>query len=75
MPTVKDKITGKVISRQRYNAEGIQNASVIAESNPSWEVEYDTKNGLDRTETMYAGGGKTGYSKIGMYKKGGKVKK
>ena len=40
MPTVKDKITGKVISEQRYNQEGIQNAATIAESNPNWEIDY-----------------------------------
>ena len=53
MPTVKDKITGKVISRQPYNQEGIQNAATIAESNPKWEV----SNALDRSEPTYAGGG------------------
>ena len=70
MPTVKDKITGKVISRQPYNQEGINNASTIAESNPSWEV----SNAMERSEEIYAGGGKTGYN-VPMYKKGGKVKK
>ena len=38
MPTIKDKITGKVIARPPYNQEGIQNAATIAESNPKWEV-------------------------------------
>ena len=70
MPTVKDKITGKVISRQPYNQEGINNASTIAESNPSWEV----SNAMERSEQMYAGGGITGYD-VPMYKKGGKAKK
>ena len=65
MPTIKDKITGKVISRQPYNQEGIQNAATIAESNPKWEV----SNAMDRSEKMYAGGGKIGYN-VPEYKKG-----
>ena len=28
---------------------------------------------MNRNVTEYAGGGKTGYAKIGMYKEGGKV--
>tara|TARA_Y100000310_G_C20011145_1_gene502997 strand:- start:174 stop:482 length:309 start_codon:yes stop_codon:yes gene_type:complete len=52
MPTVKDKITNKVISRQPYNQEGIQNAATIAESNPSWEV----SNAMERTESYQLGG-------------------
>ena len=68
MPTVKNKITGKVISRQPYNQEGINNASTIAESKPEWEVE----NAMERTQTMYPGGGQTGYN-VPQYKRGGVV--
>jgi|TARA_R110002072_G_scaffold179040_2_gene334980 hypothetical protein len=41
------------------------------------EVDYAQGGSQDAPsmrEQMYAGGGKTGYNKIGMYKKGGKVK-
>ena len=62
MPVVKDKVTGEVISRQRYNNKGIQNAATIAESNPTWEVEYDISNAIDRTKKTYTGNGKTGYN-------------
>jgi hypothetical protein len=68
MPTVKDTITGKVISRQPYNEEGITIASRIAESNPSWEV----SNAMERSEQMYPGGGKTGYN-VPQYQEGGEV--
>ena len=70
MPTVKDKTTGKVISEQRYNQEGIQNAATIAESNPNWEVEYDVSDAQNRSEVTYMGGGY-----VPEYKKGGKVSK
>ena len=76
MPTVKDKTTGDVVSRQPYTAEGTQRAEQIAESDPTWEIDYapaGEKDAPSMREQMYAGGGKTGYSKIGMYKKGGKV--
>ena len=76
MPTVKDKTTGDVVSRQPYTAEGTQRAEQIAESDPTWEIDYapaGEKDAPSMREQMYAGGGKTGYSAIGMYKKGGKV--
>jgi hypothetical protein len=78
MPTVKDKTTGDVVSRQPYTAEGTQRAEQIAESDPTWEIDYapgGTQDAPSMREQMYAGGGKTGYNKIGMYKKGGEVKK
>ena len=62
MPIVEDKITGEVISRQRYNDKGIQNASIIAKSNPNWEVKYDSANAMDRKKITYPGNGKTGYN-------------
>jgi hypothetical protein len=54
MPVIKDKITGKVVSRQPYNAGGMQNASTIAESNPNWEMtdDYPQSNAPDRMENI-----------------------
>ena len=78
MPSVKDKTTGEVVSQQPYTPKGTQRASQIAESDPNWELSYAPNGKTDgamRQEKMYAGGGKTGYSSIGMYKKGGKVNK
>ena len=66
MPTVKDKITGEVISEQKYNKEGIQNAETIANSNPQWNV----VNAPDRMET-YAEGGRI-YRGDYMYSGSGK---
>ena len=77
MPKVVDKLTGDVVSRQPYTAEGTQRAKQIAESDENWELDYapgGTKDASGIREQMYAGGGKVGYKKIGMYKKGGKVK-
>ena len=59
MPTVKDKATGEVISRQRYNEKGIQNAASIADSNPSWEIDYapgGENNAPDMRESYQLGG-------------------
>ena len=70
MPVVKEKNTGKVVSRQPYNEKGIDNASTIAQSNPNWEVEYASSDAIDRNVTTYPGGGKTVYN-VPMYKKGG----
>tara|TARA_R110002020_G_scaffold82528_1_gene204598 strand:+ start:22 stop:234 length:213 start_codon:yes stop_codon:yes gene_type:complete len=70
MPTVKEKNTGKVISRQLYNKEGANTAAQIADSNPNWEVTYDTTDARSRSEMTYMGGGK-----VHEYEKGGKVKK
>jgi hypothetical protein len=78
MPTVKDKLTGDVVSRQPYTNEGTIRAQEIAGANPNWEIDYAPGgeiNAPDMREQMYAGGGKVGYNKIGMYKKGGSVKK
>ena len=61
MPTVKDKITGKVISRQPYNQKGIDNAAVIADSKPEWEVtnvQDRTDDSWDAYEDVYKTGGK-----------------
>tara|TARA_R110002020_G_scaffold86872_1_gene214444 strand:- start:171 stop:809 length:639 start_codon:yes stop_codon:yes gene_type:complete len=74
MPVVKEKSTGKVVSRQPYNQKGINNASTIAQSNPNWEVEHDASNAMDRSTTMYPGGGKTGYN-VPMYEEGGSTEK
>lgn len=40
MPTVKDEITGDVVSRQPYTSEGAERAETIAESNPNWTIDY-----------------------------------
>jgi len=57
MPTVKDKVSGDVVSRQPYNEEGINRASTIADSNPSWELEYNypASNAMDRKTTTPMG--------------------
>ena len=79
MPEVVDKVTDEVVEEIDYNEpNSMVQAQDIADINPNWDVEiapggmYDAMN---RNVTEYAGGGKTGYSKIGMYKKGGEVKK
>ena len=71
MPTIKDE-QGKEVANVSYdnpNADKI--VSDIIEKNPG----YTVVDAMERVQTEYAGGGKVGYSKIGMYKKGGKVKK
>ena len=87
MPTVKDKLTGDVVSNQPYTAEGTQRAEQIAESDPIWEMDYapgGKQSAAERKVTTYAGGGKTGYNvpeptmdDVGVmeYEKGGKTKK
>ena len=57
MPTVKDKITGAVISKQPYNDKGARNASTIAESNPSWEVTHEVPSSDARERSKYYYGG------------------
>mgnify|MGYP003151661085 FL=1 len=54
-----------------YTPEGEMQADKMVQDNPG----YTVVNAPDIREQMYAGGGKVGYNKIGMYKKGGKVKK
>ena len=88
MPTVKDKATGDVVSRQPYTAEGTQRAKIIVEANPDWEIDYapgGTRNAPDMRESYQFGGqvpGKPGFGQRPSpipnpynYKKGGKVKK
>ena len=78
MPVIKDKITGDVVSRQPYTAEGTQRAEQIVKTDPNWEIDYapgGTQDASARNTTTYSGSGETGYNQIGMYKKGGKVKK
>jgi hypothetical protein len=77
MPQVKDKITGKVISRQPYNKEGADTAASIAKSNPNWDVSYATNDARSRSQVNQAGSGMAGFSGIGsipQYDKGGKTK-
>ena len=51
-----------------YTDEGIAAAQEKSE-----QTGIPMTNAMERNVTEYAGGGKTGYSKIGMYKEGGKV--
>ena len=76
MPKVIDKATGKTISRQKYDAEGMETAETIAASSPDWIVqpsgEYPSINAMDRVKKYNIGGVvRNPY----VYKKGGKVKK
>ena len=58
MPTVKDKITGAVISRQPYNDKGARNAATIADANPNWEVTHEDIPSSDaRQRSSYQSGG------------------
>ena len=68
MPTVKDE-TGEVVAELSYNEKGKEQAKKMVQENPG----YTTINAPDMREQMYEGGGMTGLSKVGMYKKGGKV--
>ena len=69
MPTVEDKL-GNVVAEFNYDKEGMDAAKKMVQDNN----EYTITDAPMMREQMYAGGGKTGYNKIGMYKKGGKVK-
>ena len=69
MPEVKDKMTGKTVAKMPYDTAGQMAAEKMVAENPGYEI----KDGSMRSEQMYAGGGKAGYNKIGMYKDGGKV--
>ena len=78
MPVIKDKITGDVVSRQPYTAEGTQRAEQIVKTDPNWEIDYapgGTQDASARNTTTYSGSGETGYNQIGnpMYKEGGSV--
>ena len=68
MPTVKDEL-GNVVAEMPYDDKGEVAAEKMVQENPG----YIVVDAPGIREQMYAGGGKTGYSKIGMYKKGGKV--
>ena len=77
MPTVEDKTTGEVVAELPYDSQGKAKADQMVQASPNLEIDYGHNNVTDASlmrEQMYAGGGKTGYNKIGMYKKGGKVK-
>ena len=69
MPTVKDKTSGDVVSRQPYTAEGTQRAEQIAESDPTWEIDYAPGGQQDasaRNESYQLGGlipGQQGFGK------------
>ena len=71
MPEVKDKITGKIIAKMSYDSDGKEAAEKMVAENPQYEI----KDGAMRSQTIYAGGGETGYNSIGtpMYEKGGEV--
>ena len=78
MPEITDKATGKVILELPYDSEGKEKAEQIVQSNPNLEINKlapgGSFNAMQRSQTMYAGGGKTGYN-VSQYKKGEKVKK
>lgn len=69
MPEVKDKATGKTIAKMSYDTPGRMAAEKMVAENPGYEI----NDGSMRSETMYAGGGKTGFNQIGnpMYGHGG----
>ena len=59
------------------NPESLEGQEVVEKLGDDFTIDYGQNNVTDASlmrERMYAGGGKTGYNKIGMYKKGGKVK-
>ena len=64
MPEVKDKMTGKTVAKMSYDEEGMNAANKMVAENPG----YMMTDGRNRSEQMYPGGGKTGYSQIGMEK-------
>ena len=68
MPTVKDEL-GNVVAEMPYDDKGEVAAENMVQENPG----YIIVNAPDMREQMYEGGGMTGLSKVGMYKKGGKV--
>ena len=74
MPTVKDKTSGDVVSRQPYTAEGTQRAEQIAESDPTWEIDYAPGGQQDasaRNESYQLGGlipGQEGFGQNPMMK-------
>ena len=70
MPNVENK-KGEVVATMPYTTSGQDEAQKMAQVNPGYTV-VDAPN---MREQMYAGGGKTGYNQIGIYNKGGKVKK
>jgi len=79
MPTVKDS-QGNVIMEMPYTDEGKEAAADMKQANPSLDIDYSPGGMYDgggRVEKMYAGGGMTGFSKIGMekpmYKHGGRL--
>ena len=77
MPTVKDKTTGEVVAELPYDAQGKAKADQMVQASPNLEIDYapgGASDAMTRNQTMYAGGGKTGYN-VPQYKKGGKVKK
>ena len=70
MPTVKDE-QGNVVAKMPYNEQG----KIAAEKMSQENLGYTVVDAPAMREQMYAGGGKAGYNKIGMYKKGGPVNK
>ena len=80
MPKVKNKMTGEIVANQPYTAQGTEMAEKIAQADSNLEIDYapgGTNDARMMREQIYAGGGKTGYNKIGAqmpsYKEGGKV--
>ena len=64
-PTVKDE-TGKVVAELSYDKKGEDQANKMVAENPG----YTVVNAMDRSKTMFMGGGYVGKK---MYKHGGKI--
>jgi hypothetical protein len=74
MPTVKDE-QGNVIAKLPYTDQGELQAEKMVSANPEFEIDYapgGEVDAMDRSQTTYAGGGKTGYD-VPQYKEGGKA--
>ena len=60
-----------------YTPEGMEQAKDFAEATGQ-QVDYapgGSYDAMNRSSIDYAGAGNTGYNKIGMYRKGGKIEK
>ena len=71
MPEVKDS-KGNIIAKLPYTDVGMEQAEAMKEANPSLIVDYapgGQYDAMSRMEQNYAGGGKTGYNKIGAMPK------
>ena len=68
MPKITD-LSGNVVEELPYTEEGVDAAHAMVNANPSLSIDYAPGGEVDamnRSIQDYAGGGKTGFSKIGM---------